>query len=54
MPMSFKDFSELEGLTHSLGLCRYIDKPICTGFLQYDTVRLSVSRRIDTKGSNSN
>jgi len=37
-----------------VGLCRYIDKPICTGFLQYDTVRLSVSRRIDTKGSNSN
>jgi len=39
-----------------VGLCQYIDKPIymCTGFLQYDMVRLSVSRRIDTKGSNSN
>jgi len=37
-----------------LGLCRYIDKPIYTGFLQYDTVQLSVSRRIATKGSNSN
>jgi len=37
-----------------IGLCRYNHKPICTVFLQYDTVRLSVSRRIDTKGSNSN
>jgi len=30
------------------------DKPIYTGFLQYGTVWLSDSRRIDTKGSNSN